>query len=97
MQHRHRPRKLITRATLEALHADIMRGVPINRAISNVGIDASRPVVTGIYNAWLSGKFDDNLFPAWLVQDGPPVQSQPADWTYEGLFPATGGWKHGQH
>lgn len=97
MQHRHRPRKLLTAKALEALRVDIDRGVPISRAMQNTGIDASRPVVMGIYNAYVSGQFNDNLFPAWLDQDGPPVQSQPADWTYDGLFPATGGWKHGQH
>lgn len=97
MKHKHRPRKLLTPLALEAIHSDLSRGVPISRALQNANLALSRPVVTQLYNAWRAGIFADALFPAWLDPDGPPVQSQPADWTYDGLFPATGGWKHGQH
>ena len=91
-----RKRKLITEATMRKLHDETELGVPLARAMKNLGIDMSRPAVAKLldhYRACLTipGLADhamDSLFPDWLTID---CQEQPDNAEYDGYFPH-GAW-----
>lgn len=91
-----RNRKLITRVALEEVKEKIELGVPLQRIITKIPLDISRPALVALLS-WDKMTEDhpailDQLYPKWLDQYGDPVQSQPADARYKGFFPLTGGW-----
>lgn len=83
-------RKLLTKQGFELLKAELDRGVPIGRALSNLGIQCSNPTAKQLYTF---SKLDSpNLNPPWLDQDGPLLQECPSNWRFKGFFPLLGEW-----
>lgn len=83
-------RKLLTRKGFELLVAELDRGVPIPRAITNLGLNCSAPTVKQLYTL---GKLEStNLSPPWLDQNGPILQECPPEWRFKGFFPLVGEW-----
>ena len=87
-----RKRKLITGQTLDNMLADLDRGVPLTRAMSNAKLSMSRPAVAKLLKAYqislereeLTKLIQASLFPPWLDFDG---QEEPEHYSYEGFFP----------
>lgn len=83
-------RKLLTKVGFELLKAELDRGVPIGRALKNLGIDCSNPTAKQLYTL---GQIDSpNLSPPWLDQNGPIIQECPPEWRFKGFFPLLGEW-----
>jgi hypothetical protein len=82
-------RKLIRLCVLKYLAEDTARGVPLARAMRNVGIDTevTRPVVFRLLEIYKTGEYTDSLQPPWVDQFDSAVQEQPDEYTFEGYFP----------
>lgn len=86
-------RMLLRPDIAKSLQEDAARGVPVQRAMKNVGLECSRPTIVKLlqavdmYTATKAQAIYDSLHPAWLKNDGDPIQTQPDGWRYTGRFP----------
>lgn len=82
-------RKLIPRTKLRAIQALRQLDVPLNTILRKQGLPISRPVVVKLLNLMdvENAEIQNSIFPAWLKDDGEPVQENPDGWTYRGFFP----------
>ncbi len=83
-------RKLLTKKGSVLLTAELDRGVPLARALSNLGIECSIP--TGKQLSMFAKVESIHLSPPWLDEEGPLMQECPANWRFKGFFPLEGEW-----
>lgn len=83
-------RKLLTHKGFELLQTELDRGVPLKRALVNLGIDCTAPTAKQLTIYYKTKS--PHLTPPWLDQEGPILQECPIDWRFKGFFPLTGEW-----
>lgn len=83
-------RKLLTKLGYTKLKEEVDRGVPMRRALLNLGLNLSLPTAYQLIQ--FSTLEHPNLYPVWLDQDGPMLQECPPEWRFKGFFPITGEW-----
>jgi hypothetical protein len=83
-------RKLLTTKGFALLREEMDRGVPVRRAIENLGISCSIPTAKQLYT--LASIESENLTPPWLNQEGSLLQECPPEWRFKGFFPLAGEW-----
>ena len=84
-----KPRKLIVEHVLTDLYHKTEQGIPLKRAMRQLNVSLTQPTVVKLLNHYAisSDITQASIFPEWLNPNGPPVQTQPTNWVYEGYFP----------
>lgn len=88
-------RMLLRPDVATVLQSDVKRGVPIQRAMKNLGLECSRPTIAKLLDTMELAEIEAvtaSLNPKWLDAEGEPIQSQPDGWRYIGRFPL-GKWE----
>ena len=82
-----KPRKLLTPSAMTEIIEKRMQGVPLARIMRQLNIDTkiTRPVVAKLLAIYPHNK--ESLFPEWMDNTGPAIQSQPENYKYNGFFP----------